>query len=189
MIEPNYAYNESQMMASIEAYKVEKRAEAKKLLADIDNRLRAMRESLPPVPKNFKREVKRIRAIRPESWCKVPDPVVRHAITSASKLPRSARVCCVLVCEEWGMEIEKLTRVSSEREIVRARHEAMYLMIRVARMSLAKTGRCLGGVEHTTVLYGVRKIDRLRLVDAELNRRIMRLEIHVKEQLNIGSAN
>jgi hypothetical protein len=189
MIEPSYTYDESAMMASIEAYKAERREADKKVLAEIDNHLRAIRSTLPPVPKNFKREVKRVRAMRPQGWCNVPTPVVRHAISGTSSLPRSARVCCVLVCEEWQMTIEQLTSVCAKRPLVRARHVAMFLMIRVAGMSLAKAGRCLGGLEHTTVLWGVRKIERLRLEDVGLNRQIQRLEILVKKQLQTGSAN
>lgn len=43
-------------------------------------------------------------------------------------------------------------------EVVYARHIAMYLAKTITQRSMPEIGRRLGGRDHTTILYGVRKI-------------------------------
>lgn len=46
------------------------------------------------------------------------------------------------------------------KEVVHARHVAMYLARNLTDKSFAEIGRRLGGLDHSTVLHGVRKIGR-----------------------------
>src|ERR1017187_10134653 len=51
-----------------------------------------------------------------------------------------------------------------------ARQVAMYLVKELTPASLPEIGRAFGGKHHTTVLHSVKKIDKLRHTDPELNR-------------------
>jgi chromosomal replication initiator protein len=46
----------------------------------------------------------------------------------------------------------------------------MYLVKELTQASLPEIGRAFGGKHHTTVLHSVKKIDKLRHTDPELNR-------------------
>lgn len=64
------------------------------------------------------------------------------------------------VARETGVRVEVLRRPVGPfepRAVARARHYAMWRMRRETRQSLPQIGAFLGGRDHTTVLYGVRK--------------------------------
>lgn len=53
--------------------------------------------------------------------------------------------------------------------MVRVRHVVMYLSYRLTSMSFPEIGRLLGDRDHTTILHGVRKIERLIQFDDRLS--------------------
>jgi chromosomal replication initiator protein len=61
----------------------------------------------------------------------------------------------------FGVEPRELTCALRDAEYVRPRHIAMFLMRRLSGYSYPAIGRHFGWRDHTTVLYAVRKIDRL----------------------------
>ena len=48
----------------------------------------------------------------------------------------------------------------------------MYLAKELTKSSLPEIGKKFGGKHHTTVIYSVRKIDKLRADDPEFNKEI-----------------
>jgi chromosomal replication initiator protein len=62
------------------------------------------------------------------------------------------------------------------REIVRPRQIAMYLARTETQASLPEIGTAIGGRDHTTVLYGVEKIEGQMEEDATLRREIMAIQ-------------
>jgi len=50
---------------------------------------------------------------------------------------------------------------SKKANLVEARHIAMYLVRRHAKLSYPKIGKLLGGLDHSSVIYAVRKIEKL----------------------------
>lgn len=58
----------------------------------------------------------------------------------------------------FGFTLAELLSERRTKDIVRARHVAMYLASRLTVHSLPWIGRQLGGMDHTTILHGVRKI-------------------------------
>jgi hypothetical protein len=147
-----YRYDEARMVAGIEAYQREQQAEKRKVaetrkrVSEPDatqraERLMAMAASAPTRGADL-----RCRHIAHPSLLREP---VRHL----EVLPWRARVCCRLVCARAGMSLEELTAKCNEQRVVKWRQMAMYLMVRVARLGCAETGRLLGGIHHTTVIY------------------------------------
>lgn len=60
--------------------------------------------------------------------------------------------------EKYGVRVEDLKGPRRQRNLIPARHEAMYrLKEEMPMLSLPQIGRMLGGRDHTTVLYGARK--------------------------------
>ncbi len=66
------------------------------------------------------------------------------------------------------------------RNVVQARHIVMYLTRELTDLSLPKIGERLGGRDHTTVLHGVSKVDRLLREDRELYDLIQELTSTIK---------
>lgn len=61
------------------------------------------------------------------------------------------------VAAKHGLRVADLKGPCRERRYVYPRHEAMWALRQRTRLSLPQIGNILGGRDHTTVLYGVRK--------------------------------
>jgi hypothetical protein len=83
------------------------------------------------------------------------------------------------VCRKW--KVSRLDMISGRRtkDIVMPRHVAMYLARKITPHSIPEIGRRFGGRDHTTVLFAIAKIDRLKGVDEDLAGKIrdIRLEL------------
>ena len=82
-------------------------------------------------------------------------------------------------CDYYKLRQVDLMSQNRQRAIARPRQMAMYLCKRLTQRSLPEIGRKFGGRDHTTILYGVRKIEELIRTDtqvaedAELLRRML----------------
>ena len=66
-----------------------------------------------------------------------------------------------IVCDYFGIKGTQLKGPKREASLVRARQVTMYLLKRDLRLTLVEIGNILGGRDHTTVMHGVDKIERL----------------------------
>ena len=71
-------------------------------------------------------------------------------------------------CEYYKVRQNDLTGSSRARAIARPRQMAMFLSKTLTSRSYPEIARKLGGRDHTTVLYGVRKIEELMAVDSQI---------------------
>ena len=78
-----------------------------------------------------------------------------------------------LVAEYYGVEIAAMCGQSRSRETVRPRHIAMFLAREEAGASLPHIGTAMGGRDHTTILYGVKKIAEEIEQDDKLRREVL----------------
>lgn len=62
------------------------------------------------------------------------------------------------------------------REVARPRQISMYICSRLTPLSTPAIGRLHGGRDHTTVLHGIRQIEKLRQIDGEIERAIRIIE-------------
>lgn len=72
------------------------------------------------------------------------------------------------VSEHYNIRLSDMIGPKRVRTYARPRQIAMYLCKQLTSRSLPEIGRCFGGRDHTTIMYGVRKIDDLRLQDGQL---------------------
>ena len=84
------------------------------------------------------------------------------------------------VAESTGISVTEITGDKRSRQIVEARHLAMYLARELTDASLPKIGERIGGRDHTTVLHAVDKITKLMREDRDLYSRVQRLTTQIK---------
>ena len=65
------------------------------------------------------------------------------------------------VCEKYRITLTALKGDSQERRIARPRQVAYYMARTITKHSLPELGLWYGGRDHTTVMHGFRKIERL----------------------------
>jgi len=80
------------------------------------------------------------------------------------------------VAQFYNVEVDELTGRKRNKEIVRPRQVAMYLLRKETAASLPEIGEALGGRDHTTVLYGIEKIEGQIDQDSVLRREIMAIQ-------------
>ncbi|MDG4649254.1 chromosomal replication initiator protein DnaA [Roseibacterium sp. SDUM158017] len=71
-------------------------------------------------------------------------------------------------CEYYNIRQADLMSSNRSRAIARPRQVAMFLCKKLTTRSLPEIGRKFGGRDHTTILYGVRKIEELMQVDSQI---------------------
>ena len=71
-------------------------------------------------------------------------------------------------CDYYKIKQGDLVGPSRARSVARPRQMAMYLCKKLTPKSLPEIARRIGGRDHTTVLYGVRKIEELMAVDSQI---------------------
>ncbi|MGA0602943.1 chromosomal replication initiator protein DnaA [Caulobacter sp. KR2-114] len=72
--------------------------------------------------------------------------------------------------EHFSLKQADLISERRNRSVARPRQAAMWLAKQLTTRSLPDIGRRFGGRDHTTVLHAVRRIEELRVADAQLNR-------------------
>lgn len=93
-------------------------------------------------------------------------------MTAISTAPiASAQVIKTRVAAEWGVSVIQLDSASTCRDLSHPRWVAMWLMRGHLGWSYPRIGRAVGGRDHTSVLYGLRKLGELMERDADLRAR------------------
>jgi len=67
--------------------------------------------------------------------------------------------------KRYRVSLQDILSQRRNARVVRARQVAFYLAKRLTSRSLPDIGRRIGGRDHTTVLYAVGKIERIRQID------------------------
>lgn len=99
-----------------------------------------------------------------------------------SKTDREITDKCIIetVASFYQLDYQEMFSQSRLKKIVRARQIAMFLCREINKRSLPEIGRLFGGKDHTTALYGIKKID------AEItNKQPVKEEMEtIRQQLN-----
>jgi hypothetical protein len=66
-----------------------------------------------------------------------------------------------LVAEIYGISVESLLGRGRKRDVAIPRHVAMYLVRKIEGVSYPCIGHQFGGRDHTTIIAGIRDVDRL----------------------------
>jgi len=87
---------------------------------------------------------------------------------------RRTRVSLAEVAEavagHFSLEVSRLKSRSRSRELMMARHVAMYVSGQLTEHSLSEIGRYYGGRNHATVVHAKKKVAKLKETDTELSR-------------------
>jgi len=95
----------------------------------------------------------------------------------ADMLPKNRRIAPATIIEavatQFDIGRDKLLGRERTRDVVLPRQIAMYLIREETNASLPEIGNALGGRDHTTIMYGIDKINELMEKDDNLRRQIM----------------
>ncbi len=75
-----------------------------------------------------------------------------------------------IVSKHFGVDIDDIKSKSRKREIVQARHFAMYFAKKITNKPYAEIGKQIGDRNHATVLYAYKTIDDLKRIDKEFKK-------------------
>ena len=79
------------------------------------------------------------------------------------------------VAHVTNIPVDAMTSKRREKQVAYARHLAMYLLRDLAHQSYAQIGRLLGGRNHSTVLHGFRRIEKLLEENADVRRDLLEI--------------
>lgn len=85
------------------------------------------------------------------------------------------------ICNEYGISMEDIISKKRNAELVEPRQIAMYLCRYMTDTSLADIGKILGKKDHTTVLHGVDKIEKLIKEDDAIKEKINLLKSRISK--------
>jgi chromosomal replication initiator protein len=77
-----------------------------------------------------------------------------------------------LICHRFKIKPSQLKSKNNSPKIAFPRQVAMYLSKELTKSSLPEIGKKFGGKHHTTVIYSIRKIEKMRDEDPEFNKEI-----------------
>jgi len=86
-----------------------------------------------------------------------------------------------LVAEFFGLTLNDLQSATRKKDLVYARHIAIYLARQLTPKSLPAIARALGGRDHTTILYAYEKVKRLRATDRQVRSDIETLRVMLED--------
>jgi chromosomal replication initiator protein len=73
-----------------------------------------------------------------------------------------------IVSRFYGITVERLESRQKTIPVARPRQVVMYLAREHTKFSLSQIGMRIGGLDHTTILHGARRIRQLMEADAQL---------------------
>ncbi len=88
-----------------------------------------------------------------------------------------------VVAREYGITVEDILSARRTRAIVLPRQVAMFLAKTMTPRSLPDIGRRFGDRDHTTVIHGVRKIEKMRDEDPAFKQETERLRGLILEEM------
>ena len=88
-----------------------------------------------------------------------------------------------LVSSQFGVEKSDLIGRGGSRRVNRARHVAMYLCRRLTDASLIEIARGFGRKDHSTVIYGIKRVEKEREKDRKFKLLLDFLEEKALEKL------
>jgi len=80
-----------------------------------------------------------------------------------------------MVAQKYGLKSEDLISKTNQKKIVFPRQIAMFLCKNLTSLSLKEIGEAMGGKDHSTVLHGIRKIEKAVSDDPEISKDVKNL--------------
>lgn len=99
----------------------------------------------------------------------------------------TVRLIVKMVADYFCLDAIDLISQRRTHRVLRPRQIAMYLARTATTYSLPHIGRMIGNRDHTTVLHGVRTIERLRGIDAKMNDDVRQIEDRLASLKSAGA--
>jgi len=112
-------------------------------------------------------------ALEPEPLIlELPDPAVFSGMNKIEQIKR-------IICKRYGISKEAIESNCRKKDIVMPRQIAMYLARKNTTYSFPEIGRRLGGRDHTTIIFAVRKIERMAGDDANFSSQLAEIQAEI----------
>ncbi len=85
-----------------------------------------------------------------------------------------------IVCDYFGIPVDRISSKTRKREVVQARQLAMYFSKKLTKSSLASIGLQCGNKDHATVLHACRTVNNLIETDKKYKNNVDELEKKIK---------
>jgi chromosomal replication initiator protein len=85
-----------------------------------------------------------------------------------------------IVCDYFGIPVDRISSKTRKREVVQARQLAMYFSKKLTKSSLASIGLQCGNKDHATVLHACRTVNNLIETDKKYKSNVDELEKKIK---------
>ncbi len=85
-----------------------------------------------------------------------------------------------IVCDYFGIPVDRISSKTRKREVVQARQLAMYFSKKLTKSSLASIGLQCGNKDHATVLHACRTVNNLIDTDKKYKNNVDELEKKIK---------
>lgn len=113
--------------------------------------------------------------------CHAPEPVTAPAkrepwFRIIGMGAPSIREIRQVVGDYYGLTVHDMTSVRRKARLVRGRHVAMYMARILTNRSYPEIGRLFGDIDHTSVMFAVKKIEKLLDADPDIAREIAELK-------------
>jgi chromosomal replication initiator protein len=95
---------------------------------------------------------------------------LKHLLSNSQDRRITIDAIVRVTATKFGLQPSQLKQKSNAKAITEPRQIAMYLAKELTRASLPEIGRAFGGKHHTTVLHSIRKVEKNRHSDPDLNR-------------------
>lgn len=141
------------------------------------------------LPKNritlIARQIQEIPAIagvlqKYKFFCKLGGPTFSHDMLADIAIPDRTsggwQRILMLVADRLALKPAEILSKNRRQEFVLARHAAMFLCRVKLGLSYPELGRIFGGMDHSTVMHGIKKIQKLRASDSDMHKLLTELE-------------
>lgn len=152
------------------------RTKAQEFEANVeDNAITFIAETFKDNTRELEGALKRVLAAAALTKGPVTEPFAQHILGLARKeLKRrlTPRQIVEAVANHYDISMREITGKKRQHEIVVARQVAMFLLRNKLNLQYERIAEVLGGKDHTTIMYGVSKVENLVKNDGDLQGRI-----------------
>jgi hypothetical protein len=103
--------------------------------------------------------------------CIAQQPEPRFRVPKTPR-PFLAQAIITAVASHYDLSANEMLSPRRQPHAVLARHVAMWLMKELTPLSTSSIAQRVGGRDHTTIMYGIKKIDSLRKTDPDLQAKL-----------------
>jgi len=105
----------------------------------------------------------------------IDENVAERLLADTLKKSHSPIAIVKSMCERLGVSYDAVCGTGRARALVLARQIMMVVLKNATGLSLAEIGQYVGGRDHATVMYGIERIEKLKLSDLVLSAQLSQM--------------